>query len=215
LKRSELGKALCAQRRRDPRVELGQVKRLRSQPRDHVLLGEAVFGFVGERDRHDDVALGRELRKHLGFQTANETAAAQMPVQPLLAQLAAELVGEAGPGPEVLEPSDHPELRNQLIGVVEHGRTGQREAQAVGGDGPREPADRLGALGSRVLAVVRLIHHERARPATREGVAMGGDDFVVEDRDLAFRRARRAPFDDGDGAMGQPPLRFPLPAELH
>ena len=38
--------------------------------------------------RHDDLALGGQLRQHLGLQPPDEAAPAQMPVQPLLAELA-------------------------------------------------------------------------------------------------------------------------------
>ena len=41
--------------------------------------------------------------------------------------------------------------RDQLLGVVEHRRAGQREPQPVGRNGLGEPPHRLGALGARVL----------------------------------------------------------------
>ena len=75
LERPELGQSLGTQGCRDPRVQLGQVERLRAQPLDHVVLGQAIFGLVGQRDGHHDLALGRQLGEHVGFQAANETAA--------------------------------------------------------------------------------------------------------------------------------------------
>ena len=133
----QLSEALGAQRGGDPGVELGEVERLGAQPGDHVALGEAVLGLVGERHRHDDLALGRQLGEHVGLEPADEAAAAQMPVQPLLAELAPELLGEPGAGAEVLQAPDDAQLGDQLVGVVEHRGPGEREAQAVRATGPR------------------------------------------------------------------------------
>ena len=62
-----------------------------------------------------------------------------------------------------------------------------------GHDGLGQPAHGLRALGLRVLAQVRLVDDERARAQAAERLAVGGDDLVVEDRDLGRRR---------DGACG-------------
>ena len=51
-----------------------EVERLLAQPGDHVLLGQPVLALVVERDRHDDLALGGQLRQHLGLQPAHEAA---------------------------------------------------------------------------------------------------------------------------------------------
>ena len=151
------------------------------------MLGETVFLLVGERDGHHDLSLGRQLREHVGFQPAHE---------------AAELSREASARSEVLEPADHPQLRDQLVGVVEHRCPGQGEAQAVGGDGAREPADRLGALGARVLAVVGLVDDQGPRPGPGQGVTVGSDDLVIEDRDLAGGWDRWTTLHDHDGPVG-------------
>ena len=76
------------------RLELAELERLLAQPRDHVLLGEPVLALVVERDRHDDLALGRELGQHVGLQAAHEAAPAQVPVDPLLGAGALEAAGE-------------------------------------------------------------------------------------------------------------------------
>ena len=83
-------------------------------------------------DRDDDLTLGWKLREHLGLQPPHEAVAAQVPVKPLLAELAVELAAEARPRAELMHPPDHPKLSDQLVGVVEHRRPGEREAQAIG-----------------------------------------------------------------------------------
>ena len=184
LQRPELREALGAQRRGDPRLELAQVQRLLAQPGDDVLLGEPVLALVGERDRHDDLALGRQLGEDLGLQAAHEAAPAQVPVQALLRQLAAELPRELRARAEVLQAPDDAQLADELLGVVEHRRAAEREPQPVGRDGRRQAPHRLRALGLRVLDVVRLVDDERLRRHPRERLAVGGDDLVVEDRDV-------------------------------
>ena len=82
-----------------------------------------------ERDRHDDLALGRQLREHLALQAAHEAAPAQVPVQALLGQLAAERARELRARAEVLQAADDAQLGDELLGVVEHRRAGQRQAQ--------------------------------------------------------------------------------------
>ena len=178
--RVELGEPLGAQRGGDLAVELAQVERLLAQPRDHVLLGQPVLALVVERDRHRDLALGGELRQHVGLRAAHEAAAAQVPVDPLLGADALEAAGEAGAGAEVLQPAEDPQLRDQLLGVVHHRRAGQREPQRVGRERLRQPAHRLRPLGARVLDVVRLVEHERARAPQREPRAVRVDDVVVD-----------------------------------
>ena len=188
LQRAELRQALGAQRRGDAGVELAQVQRLLAQPGDDVVLGQPVLALVVERDGDDDLALGGQLGEHLGLQAAHEAAPAQVPVQALLGELAAELAGEARARAEVLQAPDDAQLADELLGVVEHRRAGQRQAQAVGDDGLGQPAHGLRALGLRVLAQVRLVDDERARAHAAERLAVGGDHLVVEDRDLGRRR---------------------------
>ena len=173
LQRPELREPLRAQRRGDLRVQLGEIERLLAQPRDHVVLRQPVLALVSERDRHDDLALVRQLRQHLDLAPAHEAAPAQVPVQPLLRQRPAELLLEARAGAEVLQPPEHAQLRDQLLGVVEHRRAGQREPQRIARQPLGEPPHRAGALRLRVLAVVRLVEHERARAAQRERLALG------------------------------------------
>ena len=212
LQRAELREALGAQRRGDPRVELAEVERLLAQPRDHVVLGEAVLALVVERDRHDDLALGGQLRQDLGLQSPHEAAPAQVPVQALLGAVAAELALELRARAEVLQPPEDPQLADELLGVVEHRRAGQREAQAVGRHGGGQPAHRLRALGLRVLAP-GATRRRRARAAPAgERLAVGGDDLVVEDRDLGGRRHGDAPLDQGDAAVRQPALGSRAPS---
>ena len=110
----------------------------------------------------------------------------------------------------------HAQLADQLLGVVEHRRAGQREPQRRRHDALGEPAHRLRALGLRVLAVVRLVD-ARARAARRRAsvVAVRGDDLVVEDRDVAAsagpRRGPRRPRRERCGSQ----LRgLALPVEL-
>ena len=107
LQRPELRQALGPQRRRDPCLELGQIQWLRAQPLDHVALGQPVLGLVGQRDRHDDLALLGQLRQHVGLHAAHEATPAQVPVQALLAERAAELLRERRAGAEILEAPDH------------------------------------------------------------------------------------------------------------
>ena len=215
LQRAELRQALGAQRRGDLRVELAQVERLLAQPGDDVVLGEPVLALVVERDRHDDLALGRELGQHVGLQAAHEAAPAQVPVQALLGELAAELAGEARARAEVLQAPDDAQLADELLGVVEHRRAGQREPQAVGDDGLRQPPHRLRALGLRVLAEVRLVDDERARAQPRELLAVGGDDLVVEDRDVGRRRHRASrPWTTATVRCGSQRGGLALPVEL-
>ena len=100
-------------------------------------------------------------------------------MQPLLRALrAVELAGEARAAAELLEPAEHAQLGDQLLGVVEHRRAGQRQAQAVVGHAGRQAAHGLGPLGLRVLDVVRLVDDERARLDPGERLAVGGDDLV-------------------------------------
>ena len=172
LQGAELGQALGAQRRGDAGLELGEVQRLLAQPGDDVVLGQAVLALVVQRDRDDDLPLGRELGQHLGLQAPHEAAPAQVPVQALLAELAAELLAEARARAEVLQAADDAQLADQLVGVVEHGRAGERETQAVGDHGLGQAAHRLGALGLGVLAVVRLVDDERARAAQGQRLAV-------------------------------------------
>ena len=165
LERGQLGQPLGPQRGRDPGVEGAEIERLAPQPFDDVVLGQAVLRLVGQRHRDDDLALGRQLRQHLGLESPNEAVAAQVPVEALLGEGAVELAAEARPGAELRQPPDHPQLRDQLVGVVEHRGAGEGQPKPVGGDRLRQAAHRLGSLGARVLAQVRLVGHQRSRPA--------------------------------------------------
>ena len=55
-------------------------------------------------------------------------------------------------------------------------------------DAAGQAAHGLRALRARVLDVVGLVDDERARAHAGQLVAVGGDDLVVEDRDVAGRR---------------------------
>ena len=119
------------------------------------------------------------------------------------------------PEPNSVHAPDDAQLGDELLGVVEHRRSAQGQAQAAGRDGRRQPAHRLRPLGLGVLAVVRLVDDERPRSLARQRPVMRGDHLVVDDRDLGRRRDRPAPVDHGDGTVGQPALGLALPAELH
>ena len=80
---------------------------------------------------------------------------------------------------------------------------------------------RLGAPRARVLHVVRLVQHQRARLAPAEALGVGLEDVVVEDHDLGASRpprsrrrrcARRAP---PRVRSRQPVLALALPHQLH
>ena len=188
---------------------------MRAQPLDHVLLGQSVLRFVGQRDRDDDLPLGGKLREDLGLQPAHEAVAPEMPVQPLLAQLALELLGESRAGAELVEPADHPQLRDQLVGVVEHRRARERELERPAGHRRGQGPYRLGALRPRVLDHVRLVDDERPRRDEGKLLAVVGDELVVEDRDVGPRRNGAAAGDDRDRAVRQPVSGLTLPPELH
>ena len=152
LERAELGQALGAQRRRDLGVELGEVERLLAQPGDRRRCSARRYSrSLSSATGHHDLALGRQLGQDLGLQPPHEAAPAQVPVQALLRQRAAELAREARARAEVLQAAEHAQLADELLGVVEHRRAGQRQAQAVGRHSGGQAAHRLGALGLRVL----------------------------------------------------------------
>ena len=188
LQGAELGQPLRAQRGGDLGVELGEVQRLGAQPRDHVALGQAVLGLVVERHGDHHLALGRQLREDLGLEPAHEAGAAHVPVQPLLGDHAAELAGEARARAELLHAPDDAQLGDQLLGVVEHRRAAEGQAQTAGRHGGGQAADRLSALGLGVLAVVRLVDDQPARALASERPVMGRHHLVVDDRDLGRRR---------------------------
>ena len=212
--RVELGEALGAQRGGDLLVELAQVERLLAQPGDHVLLGEPVVALVVERHRHRDLALGGQLGQDVGLRAADEAAAAQVPVDPLLGADALEAAGEARAGPEVLQPAEDAQLGDQLLGVVHHRGAGEREPERVGRERLGEPPHRLRPLRARVLHVVRLVEHQRLRPAQREPRAMRVDDVVVDDGDVGGGRDGPGAGDHGAGPVREPVRDLPLPVEL-
>ena len=169
LQHAELGEPFGAQRCRDLGVELAEVERLVAQPGDDVGLSLAVFGAVGQCDRHDAAAFGGKLGQHVCFDAAQEAVAAKVPMEPLLAarMVGAEAASELRAGAEVVEPADHAQLRDQLLGMVEHRRTGQCQAQPVIRNDARQPAHSLRPFRARVLAVMRLVDDQRLRAATR------------------------------------------------
>ena len=119
-----------------------ELERLLAQPGDRRRSSASRYSsLVVERDRHDDLALGRQLRQHLALQAAHEAAAAQVPVHALLRSRARERAREARAGAEVLQPAEDAQLRDQLVGVVHHRRAGQREPQRVA----RQPLGELAA----------------------------------------------------------------------
>ena len=168
LQRAELREALGAQRRGDLRVELAQVQRLRAQPGDDVLLGEPVLALVVERDRHDDLALGRQLRQHLALQPPHEAAPAQVPVQALLRQLAAELARELRARAEVLAGGRCTRsCATSSSAWLSTGVPLSASRSPSVDDRVGQPPHGLRALGLRVLDVVRLVDDQRARPQPR------------------------------------------------
>ena len=98
---------------------------------------------------------------------------------------AAKAAGELKARTEVPEPPEDAQLRNQLGGPVRHGGAREGEDEPVGLERRREPVDRLRALRRRVLAVVGLVEHERARLQGAQGIEAGCHDLVVDDGDVA------------------------------
>ena len=178
------------------------------------MLGLTVLALVVQRHRHDDLALGRELGQHVGLQAPDEAAAAQVPVDPLLGAHALEAPREARAAAEVLEPAEHPQLRDQLLGVVHHRRAGQRQPQRVRAQRLGQPPHGLRPLGARVLDVVRLVEHQRRRPPQRQPRAVRVHDVVVDDRDLGRLGDRAGARHDRHRPVRQPVLDLPAPVEL-
>ena len=70
-------------------------------------------------------------------------------------------------------------------------------------------------LRARVLDVVRLVEHQRARASQRQAGAVRVDDLVVEDRDVGGRARRcRCPETMPTERCGQPVLGLAQPVEL-
>ena len=185
LQRVEAHEPLRAQGRGHLRVELAQVQRARAQPGDHVALREPVLRLVVELDWYHRARLGRQLGQHVGLQAPGEAARAQVPVQAYVCVGSLEAAAELGSRAEVGEAPDDAQLRDQLGRAVHHGRARQCEHEAVARDCACQARDCLGALGGSVLAVVRLIQHERSRGDGRERLSACGEDVVVDDRDVS------------------------------
>ena len=135
-------------------------------------------------------------------------------MQPLLRADAPEAAREARAGAEVLQPADDAQLAISSSAWLSTGVPVSASRSASGGSDVGEPADRLRALRPRVLAVVRLVEHERLRARSARRVAVRVDDLVVEDRDVGGGRDRRRARDDGDRAVRQPARGLALPVEL-
>ena len=126
-----------------------EVERLLAQPGDRRRRSASRYSrSLSSATGHDDLALGRQLGEDLGLQAPHEAAPAQVPVQALLGQPRPwNCAGEARAGAEVLQAADDAQLGDELLGVVEHRRAGQREAQ---------PVRRRRRSASRRTACVRL-----------------------------------------------------------
>ena len=164
--RRQLGQALGRAASRRSARRAGRDRAAATQPSDHVVLGQSILGLVGQRDRDDDLALGGQLRR-ARRPCSRRTKQRRRKCQCSRSSLCWLSNSRANRAPEPKSSSRpmHPQLRDQLVGMVQHRRAGQREPQAVGGDRLGEPPHRLRALGMRVLAVVRLVDHQRPRRA--------------------------------------------------
>ena len=143
-----------------------EVERLLAQPGDHVAARRAgtrarCRARPGRRPGAWPGSCGSTSR----LQAAHEAAAAQVPVQALLGQRPLELAREARARAEVLQAADDAQLRDQLLGVVEHRRAGQREPQ---------PVRRDARSASRRTAWVRLALRVLDSSATRRRRARAG-----------------------------------------
>ena len=127
----EAHELLRAQRGRDLGVDRAQVERQALEPGDHVLLGQPVLVLVREQHRHGVVALRGKLRQHLLLRPPHVAAGAQVPVQAVVAAGAAEAARQAGAAAELAQAPEHPQLRDQLLGPVQHRRAGEGEPQGV------------------------------------------------------------------------------------
>ena len=133
---------------RDLRVELGEVQRLLAQPRDHVLLGQPVLAArCRARSARTTWRLAGSCGSTSCLSRRTKQCARRCQCRRSSSSVALELAGEARAAAEVLEPPEHAQLADQLLGVVEHRRPGQREPQR------RRPAARP---ASRRTACVRL-----------------------------------------------------------
>ena len=216
LQRVQPHEAFGAQRRRDARVELVQVERLALQPRDQVVLGEAVLGLVVELDRHDGAGLRRQLGQHVGLQPPRKAARAQVPVQAQVRVGAAEALAELRARAEVGQAPEDPQLGDQLGRAVHHGRARQRKHEPVARDRRRQVLHRLGALRGRVLAVVGLVKHQGAGGDGRERTQACGDDVVIDDGHIG-RLHRAVPARAGQrlgAAVRQPQRELAQPVQL-
>ena len=127
-----------------------------------------------------------------------------MPVQAQVRVGAAEALAELRARAEVGEPAEDPQLGDQLGRAVHHGGAGEREHEPVERHRRRQALDGLGALGGGVLAVVRLVEHERARGERLQRGQAPGDDVVVDDGHVgALDRGVRARAGRAPGRCGR------------
>ena len=110
----------------------------------------------------------------------------------------------------------HAQLGDQLVGVVEHRRAGQGQAQAVVGDA-RPPAGAPPGCawpGGSCSSGTRR-SPAPAAPRRAERLAVGGDDLVVDDHDVGGRRdAAAAARPRRPTRWGSQLARLALPVEL-
>ena len=117
------------------------------------------------------------------------------------------------PLPKSLQPAEHAQLRDELLGAVQDRRAGERQPQRALGQLLRQLERRLRARGARVLHVVRLVEDQRARLELGQPLGVPVEDVVVEDDDLGRRPpprsrprrcGRRAPRRCGSAASAAP-----------
>jgi len=104
----QTGELLAAQRRGDPGLQRPEVQRLGAQPRDDILLGEAILDRVVELDGDAREALGRQLGQDIGLRAAHVAVRTQVPVQPVERLRTAKAPPETGAAAEVPEATDQP-----------------------------------------------------------------------------------------------------------
>ena len=166
------------------------------------------------------MALGGKLREHLLLRAPHVAVGAQVPVQAVVAAGRAEAARQTGAAAEVAQAPEHAQLGHQLLGAIEHRRAGQGEPQGVVGHAPGQLERRLRPGRARVLHVVGLVEHHRARMPRDQPLQVGLEDVVVEHHDLGLAgllgpAGLGAPVEDRDAPLGQPVEALALPGELH
>ena len=212
--RVQLDEHLRAQGGVDPLLEFLRITNGGPQPLDQVALELLVLGLVGQRNRDRDSPLRRQLRQHVLFAPADVAAAAQVPMEPPARLLAAEAARKRRGGPELVESPQRAKLRHELGRAVDERRAGQSQAQGVRSEPLAEVDQRLRAPGLRVLAVVRLVEHERLGLELGEHVSMCIEHVVVDDHDVGPGGRARAARDRRGGPSRQPARRLAQPVEL-